>query len=285
MKPLPAPPRILMGTRSLNGMSLLPRKRVLDVTARYREAGSLAVTIARALEAGVDGLLASPSPMLVDAMKKLKRKVPLFAVVPALSEVERLELEPGVEPLLHRRGQRNGSSMRSALTRITRPAAFYGGDWASRLPVLVESELASLTGHSLRGVVLDAWITDFALAAGNARVFESFLRFVRRRFRTLAGFESHNLGTLIGRLDEWKLVPDFVVAPVNPGGLGMKPNPDEVLAAVRGSGLHIVAKDLCAGGASTLPDAVRYARAHGAAGFAADLGEINEAGSELRALA
>jgi hypothetical protein len=273
-----------MGTRSLNGMSLLPRKRVLDVTARYRDGGALAVTVARALDAGVDGLLGSPSPVLVDAMKKLKRKVPLYAVVPALSEEERLELEPGVEPLLNRRNAR-GSSGGMTLTRITRPAAFYGGDWASRLPVLIESELASLAGHSLRGVVLDVWITDFALAAGNARVFETFVKFVHSRYRTLAGFETHNLGTLVARLDEWKLSPDFLVAPVNPGGLGMKPNADEALAAVRRSGLHVVAKDLCAGGASTLPEAVRHARAHGAAGFAADLGEINEAGSELRALA
>ena len=174
--------------------------------------------------------------------------------------------------------------MRTAVAHLARPAAFFRGDWASRLPVLIETELAGVGRHPLRGVVLDVWITDFALAVRNARVFQTFVRFVRSRYRTLAGFETHNLGTLIARLQEWQLAPDFLLAPVNPGGLGMKPTATEALEALRNSGLHLVAKDLCAGNVAPLAESVEFARAHGAAGFAADLGELNEAGSELRAL-
>jgi hypothetical protein len=278
---------MLVGTRSLHGASLLPRRRMIEVSQRYRDAGALAVTLARAHEAGIDGLLASPAPLLLEALKKLKRIVPLFAVVPALTETERAELEPGVEPLLRRRVNRAGTSasVRMALTRFTRPAALFGGNWATRLPVLIESELATLGKHPLAGVVLDVWITDLALAAGNARVFEIFTRFVRSRYRTQAGFETHNLGVLVKRLREWSLAPDFLVAPINPAGLGMKPTVAESLDALRGSGFHVVAKDLCAGGVSPFAEAVRYSRDHGAAGFAADLGELSEAGAELRAQA
>jgi hypothetical protein len=245
------------------------------------------VTLARALDAGVDGVLAGVSPLVLGAIEQLKREVPLHAVVPALTEEERLELEPGVEPLLRRRVSRAGSSagVRMALTRFARPAALYGGDWATRLPVLVESELAGVPRRHLHGVVLDAWIADFALAAGNVRVFETFIRFVRSTRRCAAGIETHNLGALVRALPSWKVAPDYVVTPVNAGGLGMKPSPAEALEALRAASVHVVAKDVCAGSGVKLVEAARLAREHGAAGIAADLSELAEAGAELRALA
>jgi len=278
-------PRVLLGTRSLQGMTYATRDRLLDVTGRYREPESLAVTISRALDASADGVLASPSPLLATAIEKLKRPVPLYVVIPALTEQERLELVPGIEPLLKRaKAGAQASGVRTALARVTHPAAIYGGDWATRLPVLVESELAALTAGDLRGIVLDAWLTDIALATENRKMFETFVRFVRSRFHVAAAFETHNLGLLLPRLKEWEVTPDFVLAPVNANGLGMKPSPEEALAELRTSSAPVIAKELCAGGPAVLGDAVRFARECGAAGVAPDLCEVGDAGLEFRAL-
>src|SRR5437762_2005709 len=161
-----APPRVLLGTRSLHGLSLATRDRILDVNDRYREPEALAVTLSRALDAGADGVLASPTPLLADAAAILHRPVPLHAVIPTLTEQERLELEPGVEPALRRRLARGGSpkGVRTTFARFTRPASLYGGDWAIRLPVLIESELEGVRTRDVSGVVLDAWLADCALA-------------------------------------------------------------------------------------------------------------------------
>src|SRR5437867_7867923 len=111
-----APPRVLLGTRSLHGLSLATRDRILGVVDRYRGPEAMAVTLSRALDAGAEGLLASPTALLTETRAMLRRPVPIHAVVPSLTEQERLELEPGVEPVLRRRLSRgrNGTGVRIA---------------------------------------------------------------------------------------------------------------------------------------------------------------------------
>ncbi len=280
-----APPRVLLGTRSLHGLTFATRDRILDVTSRYRGPEAMAVTISRALDAGADGVLASPTPLLAAASRILRRAIPVHAVIPALNEQERLELEPGVEPLLRRRvtGARTSAGVRMALARFTRPASLYGGDWTVRLPVLIESEIASVRTRDVKGVVLDAWLSDCALAAGNRRLFETFVRLVRSRFRAAAGIETHNLGLMLERFREWGVSPDYIVAPVNASGLGMKPSRSESLAALRETTIPVLAKELCAGGAA-FEDGATFAREHGAAGIVADVCELEDAGFELKAV-
>ncbi len=287
MSPAPraATPHVLLGTRSLNGVSLATRDRTLDVADRYREPKALAVTLSRALDAGAGGVLGSPTLLLAQATAILNKPIPLHAVIPSLTEQERLELEPGIEPVLRRHAARPGqqAGVRTAVARFTRPASLYGGDWSIRLPVLIESELEGVRMRDLRGVVLDAWLADCALAAGNRRLFETFVRLVRSRFHGAAGIETHNLGLMVERLAQWNVTPDYLVAPVNASGLGMKPSRDEALAALAASKVPVLAKELCANGAE-FEDGAAFARRHGAQGLVADLCELEDAGFELKAV-
>jgi hypothetical protein len=206
-------------------------------------------------------------------------------VIPGISEVERLELTPGIEPLIGRRTTRGGAGARGRLAyaSFTRPSWLYGGDWTARLPIMMEGELAGVRRSDLHGVVLDAWLVDPALATGNRRFFEAFLRITRKRFRTLAGLETHNLGLMVARLNEWSIAPDYLVAPVNDDGLGMTPDRDAALAALASSPVPVLAKELCAGGAE-FEAAAAFAREHGAHGIVADLCELEDAGFELKAV-
>lgn len=279
-------PRVLLSTRSLSGVSLATRDRVLEASNRYREPESLAVTFSKALDAGADGILACPTPALERAIRKLRRDVPVYAVVPVLTEQERLELEPTIEILLERSIARHGLRARFqvGVARALTPAAWIGTDWAGWLPLVIESDLSGFSRRCLRGVVLDAWVTDLALAAGHRRMFDRYIRFVRSRFAVGAGFETHNLGLLLQRLEEWGLNPDLVIGPVNPEGVMMKPNANEVLEKIAASDTKVVAKDFCPGGIHSLEDSVRYARAHKVRGIAPDLCDLTDAGAELRAL-
>ena len=279
-------PRLLLSIRSLSGVSLATRDRTLEVSARFREPESLAVTLSKAVDVGVDGVLASPSAPLRTALAELKRGVPLYAVLPALSEHERHELEPGVEDPLAR-AQRNGSlavRARLGLAGLLRPAGLFRGNFVARVPMLIEAEAAAFPARDRKGVVLDPWLTDLALAAGHRRFFESYCRFVRGRLRAAAGFETHNLGLLLARLREWSITPDLVVGPLNPCGVLMKPSPSETLEEIARSEVPVVAKELRAGGVVSLEEGARYAREHGAHGLAPDVAELDDVGSELRAL-
>src|SRR5439155_18641431 len=48
-------PRLLLGTESLLGFTRAPRDRLLQVTARFAEPESLAVTFSKAIQLGADG--------------------------------------------------------------------------------------------------------------------------------------------------------------------------------------------------------------------------------------
>jgi hypothetical protein len=285
MKRAVVSPRLLLGARTLSGVSLVTRDRALEVVARYRERESLAVTLSKAMDAGVDGVLAAPTAMVRGALAELSRAVPLYAVLPVLSEHDRHELEPGIEAVLarSRRGAGFGARARIGFGELLRPPAFFHGDLSARLPLLIEAEISALKPGTLRGVVIDAWLTDLALAAGHRRFFESTCRFVRARIGA-AGFETHNLGLLMVRLREWGISPDLVVGPVNPSGLMMKPSPGELLEELARTELPVIAKELRAGNVHTLEAGARYAIEHHAYGIAPDLAELDDVASELKAL-
>ena len=283
--PPPPPPELLLSARSLDGITLATRDRLIELGNRFREPASLGVTLSKAVEAGVDGVLVSATPALHAALEALQRDVPLYVTVPAVAAAERHDMDPGLEDTIERRTRDDaGARFQAGLASGLTPSFMFRGDFVRRLPILVAAELAMLPKRMIRGVVLDAWFTDLALAAGNRRLFETFVRVVRRRHRVHAAFETHNLGVLLARLREWEVRPDFVLGPVNPSGLQMKPSVPELLTELGRTDVPVVARELCAGGVDPLDTAARYARSHGVRGLAPDLVEMDDVGAELRAL-
>jgi len=284
-KPAPEMPRLLLATGSLRQPSRVPRDRMLEVAARYREPESLAVTLSKAMDAGAEGVLATPSTALANALFELGKTVPLFAVLPDLPESGRHDLEPEAFDLLGRERRAAAGGVRVAWMRFVNAVPLARGDFYARVRLALEEEAAAIPRRALRGIVLSSAITDQAAVAGNRRFFERLLRAVRRRFHVPAALETMNLGFLLARLREWELAPDFVIGPMNPCGVMMKPSPDAVLAEMKQAGVKVIARELRASGLCTLEDGARYARAHGAWGLAPDLSEVDEVAGELARLA
>ncbi len=279
-------PRLVLSAESLAGEMRAPRERLLEIGGRFQEPEALAVALSKALDAGAEGVLAAPSPALHAALAELDRTVPLFAVLPALRANEWLDLDPGVDALLARACKRAGpiTRFRMGWTGFWRASAFRRGDFAARMPGVLEGEAAVLPRRGVAGVVLRAALTDLALAGGHRRFFEGYVKFVHARFRASAALETANLGTLLERLEEWGVAPDFVVGPVNPPGLRMKPTPQHTLLQMARCDVPVVAKDLRAGGLVTLEEGARFALANGAHGLAPDLADVDDVSAELRKL-
>jgi len=284
-RPPRSAPRLLLAARSLDGVTYASRERLLEIQTRFREPESLAVTLVKALDAGAEGVLSAPSPALRTALAELTRAVPIHAVLPTLTPQGYRVLEPGVEPLIARtrRDADLTARVRMSLTSLRRLSAFRQGDFAARVPVLLEAAARLLPRRGLVGVVIAAPLTDAALAGDHRAFFTLLPGFVHARFRAAAGFETRNPGLLLRRLREWGVAPDLVVGPMNPRGLGMKPSPEETLAELaRGDGVPFLATETRAGGLCTLAEGARYALEGGAHGVAPDLAEMDEVTLELR---
>ena len=282
-----AAPRLVLSARSLAGLMRASRDRMLDMTARTHEPEALAVTLSKAIDAGAEAVLVAPSHKVRLALAELPRPIPLLVVLPAVEWTEALELAPGIQSRVAnaRRGAPFGGVMGARFASLLRLPGLMRGDWGALLPVLLELEAARLARGELAGVVLAGEFADVALAAANARFFARYVDYVRKRFKVPAGIETRNLGWMLKRLEEWSVAPDFVVGPLNPAGLGMKPTPAETLAAVERTSLAVLASELRAGGSVPLAEGAAFARLHGARGLAPDLVEFEDVPNELKALA
>src|SRR5262249_41411676 len=93
---IPETPRLLLGTESLLGYTRAARDRLLQVNARFAEPESLAVTFSKAMQLGADGVLASPTRVLGEALAELRHTVPVFALLPNVPEYVRDSSEHGL---------------------------------------------------------------------------------------------------------------------------------------------------------------------------------------------
>jgi len=279
-------PRLLLGGESLLGVSRAPRDRMLAITARYNDAETLAVTLSKALAAGAEGVLVSPSQPLRAALAELKQTVPIYALLPNVPEYVRDSSDLGLVGAALKRVRRASPATlaRLGFTGLSHALAVLRSDFTGMVPLLLELEAAALGARDLRAVVLAAPLTDLALAGRHRSFFEHYGRFVRGRFGAAAGFETHNLGHLLTRLREWRITPDLVVGPINPRGLLMKPSSDELLEALRASKVPVLAKEVRAAGTVPLIEGARFALDHGALGVVADLVDLEDLNVELRAL-
>lgn len=258
---------------------------MLELSARYHDPKALAVAFSKALDAGAEGVLSAPSPMVLAAFAELDHLVPIVAVMGGVYEHELLPAEPAITgwPPRPRLAIGLWTRWRRAVTGITYLSSRHG--LAARVARAIEVEAPLLPRKGVRAVVLASTVTDLALAAGHRAFFKRTLGFLRTRFGVSAGLETSNLGVLLVRLSEWGIEPDFVTGPLNPLGLQMKPSAAETLEALRGSSIPVIATELRAAGMVPLDEAAAWARAQGAWGIAPDLADVDDASLELKSLA
>lgn len=278
----PGPPTLVLGLGSLELTTRGTRDRALELAQRFREPESLAVMLVKAMEAGVDGVLAPPTPALRAALAALSRRVPVLARLPFVPAAADLQWEPPLFAAADTPAP--WPDVRGGIASLGLVRARLTGDLAARVADRLEREAALVPARSLHGVVLAAGVTDLVLAAGHARGLLQLVRFARARWG-LVGLETRNLGQLLSRLADWRFAPDFVLGPVNSRGFGMKPSAPAALAALQATSVPVLATELTAGATRPLEEGGRYALAHGARGVVTELVELNEVPGDLRALA
>jgi hypothetical protein len=270
-------PSLLLATEALLGITRHSRERTLAVKRRFDSGAALAAAIDTALGHGAEGILLTPSPAAREALGGLTRRVPTWAVVPNVPQFARDSSELGLPgaALKRLRGASPSTFVRLGLTGMSHALDVVKNDTAGMAPILIELELASLGARDLEGVLIAGTLTDLALAGRHRRFFSHVVEFVRARYGVRAGFETHNLGHLLGALREWNVAPDLVIGPMNPRGFMMKPDPARTLRELAATRIPVIAKELTAGGAVPLAEGAAWARGHGASGIAVDLADLD----------
>jgi hypothetical protein len=278
---LPEMPKLMLGVSSLGQPVRTTRDRHLEVASRFKEPESLAVALVKAVGVGAEALVVPPTNDVRLALAELSKDLPLIVRTPHTPVADDLRWEPALalESL-----DEDGSWSAAGAAAMSLLPLSVAADLASRVIPRMERECATFNTKSWRGVLVPAAVTDLALAANQARFFERVIKFGRAKFG-LVGFETRNLGHLLLRLGPWGVMPDFVMGPVNPRGVGMMPDVERVLAEIKASPVKVIASELRAGGLVTLEEGVRYARQKGVWGVCAELVDLDDVPKELKALA
>jgi hypothetical protein len=278
---VPEIPRLMLGVSSLCQPVRTTRDRQLEVVSRFKEPESLAVALVKAVGAGAEVLVVPPTNDVREALAELKKDLPLVVRTPHTPVADDLRWEP---PLALEPTDDGGAwGSRAGARAMNLLPMSLAADLASRVLPRMERECATFTARSLRGALVPALVTDLALAAGQPRFFERVIKSARHRFR-MVGFETRNLGHLLEKLGVWNLTPDFVVGAVNPRGVGMMPDADTVLAAIKASPIKVIGNELRAGGLVSLEEGVRFARQRGVWGVCAELVDLDDVPKELKGL-
>jgi hypothetical protein len=270
-------PELLLATEALLGITRHPREHTLAVKRRYDNGAALAAALGLALDRGAGGALLTPSVASREALAGLTRRVPTWALVPNVPQFARDSSELGLPgaALKRLKGADAGTFVRLGLTGMSHALEVLKNDTSGMAPILIELELAALGARDLQGVVIAATLSDLALAGRHRRFFAHVVDFVRARYGVCAGFETHNLGHLLGALREWGVSPDLVIGPLNPRGFMMKPDPARTLRELKAARFPVVAKELTAGGAVALEAGAAWAREQGASSLAVDLADLD----------
>jgi hypothetical protein len=260
-----------------------PRRLVaLDGAAEIADPRAAAQLVTRALADEPGAVLLRPSPRARAILAELPARVPVVAVLPDLPQLLRDAADRGAPRMALTRLAAGGIGAwaRLAATALRHLRSLARQDFRGLVPVLIELERAGLGTAALQGVALAAPLTDLLLAAGHVDCLAHLVIFLRRQIGTQAGFETLNLGHLLPRLATWGIAPDFVIGPLNPRGLHMKPSAAAVLEAVRLSPTPVLAGEVSAGGTVPLADGIAHARSHGAAGVVLTLDELGADGPQ-----
>lgn len=152
---------------------------------------------------------------------------------------------------------------RIALHNVPRALGVLTRDFATGVLVMVEMELARFRHYAPSAVVLNASVTDLALALDHDRLLREFVRLAERTYGLTSGLATYNYGILTERLGAWGIRPGLVVAPFNPRGYLMNPSKEECERTLKGSAVAVVASHTEVDGLVPRAEALDYLRGLG----------------------
>lgn len=277
--------RLIFDAGIFEGNNGLSHQESLAFLGEFDKAERVAGLLSAAAEAGAGAVLCSYQDTLLAALGATDSRLELYPLVLNAAQYAR-DLSNG--GTVGAAGIRLGRAGLSTLPRLAwRGFANLKGilsrDFLSFLPPLLEMELGAFARFRPAYVFLHAQMTDLALATSNRPLFQLFADFVAQS-GAQPGVQTHNLGLLAKRLQEWEIGIQAVVAPFNGKGYRMHPS-RQVCEQLLGEGrTQLIAADITAGRSMPLAQSVDYLRGKGVAAAAFGPRDEAEAGQAFCAL-
>lgn len=253
--------KIILGSNAFEGVGYLSRAQ----TRHYLEFFSKKENIIPILEAsfnlGVKSFMCSNNSNILSALEGLKNNADfsILAVVPNAYEYARESTEKGVLGTVLSKAKEMDlyRKVRMGLRALGKIQGIINRDLLTLLTSLMDFEMASFRSHNVAGIILHGQVTDLALSSNNKEIFDVYEEIVRKRYKTQPILATHNFGSLLPKLMEWKIKMP-ILASFNKKGFIMKPSREDCEKLLEESGYFVIAKKVLAGGRLTPEEAFPY---------------------------
>ena len=253
--------KLILGSNAFEGVSYTSRTQALHFQEHFAKEDNIVAVLDAAHALGVRTFVCSNCDNIMAALKKYPKagELKVMPVIPNAYEYAMEASERGVlgAVLSKAKGFSMYQKMRLGLRALTKIKSVLSKDVMDLLLELIHFELASFEKLNLGGVILHGQVTDLALGSQNPDLIAVFRDVIKDSYGLDTVLATHNFGTLLPHLIEWKLkLP--IMAPMNSKGFMMKPTKEECEKLVAESGYQIIAKKVLAGGRLSPEEAFPY---------------------------
>ncbi|MBN1274507.1 MAG: hypothetical protein JXB26_19780 [Candidatus Aminicenantes bacterium] len=271
---------IILGSNPFEGVGYLSSSQ----TRHYQEFFSKVENIIPILDAsfklGITSFMLSNNDNIMEAVKRFSssKNMTLLPVIPNAYDYARESTEKGVLGTVLSKAKRIDlyRKVRMGLRALKKIHGIISKDLLTLLTNLMDFEMASFEKYSFKAVILHGQVTDLALSSNNPEIISFYQDMVRERYKALPVLATHNFGSLLPRLMEWKIkIP--VMAPFNAKGFIMKPSKEECEKLLQKTDYTIIAKKVLAGGRLTPEEAFPYLADKNVHSVAVGIGSLPEA--------
>jgi hypothetical protein len=250
-------PKLIIGANAFEGVSYIARSQSAHYLEYFAKEDNVVAVLDAAYNAGVRAFTCSNTSNVMAALHKFSHtpEMSIFPVIPNAYEYAMEASEKGVlgAVLSKAKGFSMYQKVKLGLRALTKIKSVLTKD----VMELLNFELMSFEKLALGGVILHGQITDLALSSHNPDILGIFQEVIRDTYGYEPILATHNFGSLLPQLMEWKIkIP--IMAPLNSKGFMMKPSREECEKLVAESGYQIIAKKVLAGGRLSPEEAFPY---------------------------
>jgi hypothetical protein len=273
-------PKLIIGANAFEGVSYISRSQSVHYLEHFANEDNVAAVLDAAYNAGVRAFTCSNTTSVMAALKKSPHtpEMSIFPVIPNAYEYAMEASEKGVlgAVMSKAKGFTMYQKVKLGLRALTKIKSVLTKDVMDLLLELVNFEMMSFERLNLGGVILHGQITDLALSSQNPDILSLYQEIIRDTYGREPILATHNFGTLLPQLMEWKIkIP--IMAPLNSKGFMMKPSREECEKLVAESGYQIIAKKVLAGGRLSPEEAFPYLRDKKIDSVVVGIGSVPEA--------
>lgn len=272
--------KIILGANPFEGVGYLSRAQTRHFLEFFSKKENIVPILEAAFNLGVTTFMASNNQQIIGALNAFKNtpELTLLPVIPNAYEYARESTDKGVLGAVLSKSKEIDlyRKIRFGLRALTKIQGIISKDMLTLLTNLMDFEMATFHPFNVKGIILHGQVTDLALSSNNPEIITVYRDLIRERYKAEPILATHNFGTLMPKLMEWK-VKMPVMAPLNKKGFMMKPSQEICEKLVAETDYPIIAKKVLAGGRLTPEEAVPYLKDKNVRSVVFGIGSLSEA--------